>query len=291
MLAVLSFLRGFTKKTFFLSMALSIFIGAFAGLTDLIDSVSTGVRHHETGKQNILFLGSYTHSQDVTTDGESYYFSARWSLIKTGLDGKTETAMNMNAIPKELADNFGSAHIGGISYWNGTIYAAIEDSKVWKYPIVALFDSNTLKFTGKYYHLSAELQKNGVPWIAVDAEKGYVYAAQRDNSPALIVYDLQTLAFVKTIPLSMTVDRIQGAEMYKGLLYAATNDATQAVYVINPVTGEAKKYFDRNLTPGSEGEGMTVLETADGAVFHTLDLGPIFINAYFRHYAPVMQQP
>ena len=84
----------------------------------------------------------------------------------------------------------------------------------------------------------------------------------------------------------MPVHKIQGGEMYKGLLYVATQDETQAVYVINPATGEAAKYFDQNLPKGGEAEGLTVLETPDGAVFHTLDLGPMFINAYFRHYAP-----
>ena len=186
-----------------------------------------------------------------------------------------------------MKDNFGSAHIGGISYWNGTLYAAIEDSKVWQYPIVALFDAATLKFTGEYHHLCAELQKNGVPWIAVDGERGLVYAAQRDNSPALIVYDLATFELVKTVPLSMPVHKIQGGDMYKGLLFVATQDATQAVYSINPVTGEAAKCFDQNLPEGGEAEGLTVLETPDGAVFHTLDLGPLFLNAYLRHYAPV----
>ena len=227
-----------------------------------------------------------TRGQGVTTDGQYFYFSGNLFLNKTDMQTNKTLVKNVMAIPPQLL-LLGDNHIGGISYYNKTIYAAIEDSKVWKYPIVALFDSATLKFTGRYSILSAELQKNGVPWIAVDGENGYLYSAQRDNSPALIVYDLQTLTFVKTVPLSMTVDKIQGAEMYKGILYAATNDATQAVYAINPVTGEAHKYFDRNLVSGSEGEGMTVLETADGAVFHTLDLSPIFINAYFRHYAPV----
>ena len=44
---------------------------------------------------------------------------------------------------------------------------------------------------------------------------------------------------------------------------------------------------DRDLTKGSEGEGITVLETADGAVFHAIDMGPLFINAFIRSYAPV----
>ena len=87
--------------------------------------------------------------------------------------------------------------------------------------------------------------------------------------------------------LSETVRSIQGAEMYRGMLYAATNDDTQAVYKIDPKSGDVSKYFDRNLTKGSEGEGITVLETANGAVFHAIDMGPLFINAFIRHYAPI----
>ena len=56
--------------------------------------------------------------------------------------------------------------------------------------------------------------------------------------------------------------------MYKGMLYAATNDDTQAIYKIDPVSGEVSKYFDRNLTKGSEGEGIShlVLENCDQKV-------------------------
>jgi outer membrane protein assembly factor BamB len=287
MLAVLNFSRSLIKKTFFISMALSLLTALVSLTAGIIDTAGGSPPDNLVSRQNVLFLGSYTHSQDVTTDGESFYFSARWSLTKTTLDGKTEMAMNINAIPQELKDNYGSAHIGGISYYNGKIYAAIEDSKVWQYPIVALFDAETLAYTGEYHILSAELQKNGLPWIAVDAVNGTFYAAQRDNSPALIVYDLDTFELVKTVPLSIPVHKIQGGEMYKGLLYAATQDDTQAVYSINPVTGAVSKCFDQNLPEGGEAEGLTMLDTPDGAVFHTLDLGPMFINANFRHYAPV----
>jgi glutamine cyclotransferase len=96
---------------------------------------------------------------------------------------------------------------------------------------------------------------------------------------------LQTFALVKTVPLSEPVHKIQGGELYRGELYVATQDATQAVYKIHPVTGLVTKCFDQNLTKGSEAEGLTMLETPDGAVIHTLDLGPLFINAFFRHYA------
>ena len=33
--------------------------------------------------------------------------------------------------------------------------------------------------------------------------------------------------------------------------------------------------------------GFGAAETADGAVFHAIDMGPLFINAFIRHYAPV----
>lgn len=95
------------------------------------------------------------------------------------------------------------------------------------------------------------------------------------------------MSYVKTVELSQTVPSIQGAEMYKGMLYAATNDETQAIYKIDPTSGKVEKYIDRNLTSGSEGEGITVLETEDGAVFHAIDMGPLFINAFIRHYAPI----
>ena len=188
-------------------------------------------------------------------------------------------------------DDYDLAHIGGISYSkaDNCIYAGLEDSKVWKYPVVAVYDADTLKFTGRYHILDNTRHTRGLPWVAVDNDNGLLIALDHSkNANELIFYNISdNMKYVKTVKLSETVRRIQGAEMYKGMLYAATNDDTQAIYKIDPVSGEVSKYFDRNLTKGSEGEGITVLETADGAVFHAIDMGPLFINAFIRSYAPV----
>ena len=151
------------------------------------------------------------------------------------------------------------------------------------------YDADTLKFTGRYYILDNTRHTRGLPWVAVDNDNGLLITLDHSkNANELIFYDIaDNMKYVKTVKLSETVRRIQGAEMYKGMLYAATNDDTQAIYKIDPVSGEVSKYFDRNLTKGSEGEGITVLETADGAVFHAIDMGPLFINAFIRSYAPV----
>lgn len=273
------------------ALSLAAFMTFLSALTLGIDALSAGKRHPEVSKDNVLLIGAAERSQGITTDGKYYYFSSKWGLTKSELDGKTRVKSNPLAIPKELKDEYGLAHIGGISYSkaDNCIYAGLEDSKVWEYPVVAVYDADTLKFTGRYYILDKALHTRGLPWVAVDNDRGLLITLDHSKKAnELIFYDIaDNMKYVGSVKLSETVRSIQGAEMYGGMLYAATNDDTQAVYKIDPKSGEVSKYFDRNLTKGSEGEGITVLETADGAVFHVIDMGPLFINAFIRHYAPV----
>lgn len=273
------------------ALSLAAFMTFLSALTLGIDALSAGKRHPEVSKDNVLLIGAAERSQGITTDGKYYYFSSKWGLTKSELDGKTRVKSNPLAIPKKLKDEYGLAHIGGISYSkaDNCIYAGLEDSKVWEYPVVAVYDADTLKFTGRYYILDKALHTRGLPWVAVDNDRGLLITLDHSKKAnELIFYDIaDNMKYVGSVKLSETVRSIQGAEMYRGMLYAATNDDTQAVYKIDPKSGEVSKYFDRSLTKGSEGEGITVLETADGAVFHAIDMGPLFINAFIRHYAPV----
>lgn len=273
------------------ALSLAAFMTFLSALTLGIDALSAGKRHPEVSKDNVLLIGAAERSQGITTDGKYYYFSSKWGLTKSELDGKTRVKSNPLAIPKKLKDEYGLAHIGGISYSkaDNCIYAGLEDSKVWEYPVVAVYDADTLKFTGRYYILDKALHTRGLPWVAVDNDRGLLITLDHSKKAnELIFYDIaDNMKYVGSVKLSETVRSIQGAEMYGGMLYAATNDDTQAVYKIDPKSGEVSKYFDRNLTKGSEGEGITVLETADGAVFHAIDMGSLFINAFIRHYAPV----
>ena len=273
------------------ALSLAAFMTFLSVLTLGIDALSADKRHPEVSKDNVLLIGAAERSQGITTDGKYYYFSSKWGLTKSELDGKTRVKSNPLAIPKKLKDEYGLAHIGGISYSkaDNCIYAGLEDSKVWEYPVVAVYDADTLKFTGRYYILDKALHTRGLPWVAVDNDRGLLITLDHSKKAnELIFYDIaDNMKYVGSVKLSETVRSIQGAEMYRGMLYAATNDDTQAVYKIDPKSGEVSKYFDRNLTKGSEGEGITVLETANGAVFHAIDMGPLFINAFIRHYAPV----
>ncbi len=266
-----------------LSLIFAVLLIPFTVLTHGIDLISAGERTDEE-KTNIVGIGAYFHSQGMTSDGETLYFSSKTTLIRTEGDAKTLINANYFAIPDELKD-LGIAHIGGLSYYNGFIYAGLEDSKVWDYPIVGVYDAESLELV-EYFILDAEKITRGLPWVCVNPENGYLYCTDHSKEPAkLLVYDTANeMSFVKEVALEESPYAIQGAEFYGGTIYAATNDDTQAVYTINPENGTVDKLLDRNLTSGSEGEGMTFMVKDGKPVLVAMDMGPLFINAFVREY-------
>lgn len=76
----------------------------------------------------------------------------------------------------------------------------------------------------------------------------------------------------------------KGAEFFKGSLLAATNDKTQAIYKIDPVSGAVDKLLDRNLVKFSEGENMTIMTRDGKPVLLAMDMGSLFVNAFVREY-------
>ncbi|MEI6578065.1 MAG: hypothetical protein WCN92_01225 [Eubacteriales bacterium] len=222
-------------------------------------------------------------AQGMANDGKSFYFSFNYGLIKTALDGVTMQAANYLAIPLKLLQ-LGCKHIGGITYYNGKIYAPIEDSKVFQHLYICTYDAATLKFIAAY-PLPLANQEFGVPWCVADPVNGYIYAARRDAITTINAYDPETLKLVKTIDIKTPISKIQGGDMYKGILYVSISREDQAVFAVNLVTGEVKKAFARNLVDGAEGEGMTILPTPDGALFHVQDLAKDYLGSHVRHYA------
>ncbi|MGN0543858.1 MAG: hypothetical protein ACI4JG_10465 [Acutalibacteraceae bacterium] len=266
------------------SVAFAVLLIPFSVLTHGIDLISAGERT-DTAKTNIVGVGAYFRSQGITTDGETLFFSSKTTLIQTKADAKTVINANYSAIPDELAEKYGIKHIGGLSYYNGFIYAGLEDSKVWDYPIVGVYDAGTLELVD-YYILDCETVTRGLPWVCVNPENGLLYCTDHSKQPTkLLIYDTADgMKPAGEIPLSQTVAAIQGAEFYGGTLYAASNDETQAIYTINPSDGSVEKLVDRCLTQFSEGEGMTIMIKGGKPVIIAMDMGPLFINAFVREY-------
>ena len=283
---LLDILYFFQKKTVFL-LPLWLLVIALSGVFEL---ASAADRPEEVSKTMLVNVDSWDRSQDVTTDGECFYFTNKYGIVKTGLDCKTTVMRNSNAIPGKFAEEYGSAHIGGISYYKDKLYCAVEDSKVWQHPLILVYNAYTLEFTGEFYHLDPEKHTKGLPWICVDPDSGLIYTSSRDNSTEIMCYDTASETYLDSITLvnsdpGFNIHKIQGGEINNGILYLATNNETQAVYQVELEGGKAEKLFDRNLFSGSEGEGITVLETEDGAFLHCMDMSPIFLSCYVRHFA------
>ncbi|MEU6413314.1 hypothetical protein [Microbispora sp. NPDC046933] len=232
-------------------------------------------------------------SQGVATDGRSYVFSWQYGLTRTMTDARqTVLTRNTLAIPPQIAA-YGGNHIGDIDYHDGKIYAPIEDGDKPKgeieylHPFIAVYDAKTLRFTGEYHELPQNLHTQGVPWVSVDAARGVFYTAEWDDTKVLNVFDLHTFTLIRTVPLSQTLRRIQGAKVYHGMLYAfADIGASLPLYKIDPESGHVITVHHVDISSSAgEGEGLVFLPRPDGTLLHTLDIAPDEVTTNFRNLA------
>ena len=120
-------------------------------LTGVMDSgEATSTPEVELVREDtILSIDAMKSGQGVATDGKYFYTSG--SLTAFGMtsitkrDAKTMEVLvkNDSPIPQEYIDNYGSDHVGGISYYDGKIYAAVEN-KAEDLPLVITYDARTL---------------------------------------------------------------------------------------------------------------------------------------------------
>jgi hypothetical protein len=259
-------------------------------------------------------------SQGVATDGRGWVFSWQGGLERT-LDDYTPVAFG--TLPPELAlapsvepgggNHLGDNHIGDIDYYNGVIYAPVEDGgeglgplrlndPEYQAPHIALYDARTLLYTGISYPLDVGISEAGVPWVAVDARRRQVYTAEWDMPhDRLNVFDLG-MHFKRFLPLrypaslgpGFHLSRIQGAKVDGHLLYATRDDAEKTVFSIDLRGGAVTRLFALKPSVHAELEGLAVRRTPDGALLHVLivldnDLpdDATEIRVSFNHYAPV----
>ena len=226
-------------------------------------------------KQRYVLEDRYMNNQGVTNDGEYFYFSGKKNLAKADMRTGEIFRINTSPIPKELK-KLGCNHIGGLSYHNGIVYAAIEDGPDYLHPFIVLYDADTLEYTGKCYELPQELHTEGVPWCAVDADKNVLYTAEWSNAAVLNVFALDDLHLIGTIPLSAPIDRMQGGEMFGGNLYLSCDEENdlKRVFSVDVQTGDVRAAFIRNIGKAFEAEDLTVYADTDGMpVFCVLDRG------------------
>ena len=261
----------------------SVFAGFTALLTLLIGRFYPAPPpeyYPDAGVTSYVLFDALVRAQGITTDGENLYFGWNYGVTKTDLSGKS--AVKISLFPLELLRK-GVDHIGGISYYNGKIYCAMEDSGAFENLFIGVYDAKTLKFI-QYKAVPLENHEFGIPWVAVDRDTGLLYSARRDRFTVLNIYDAESLELVDTLALDAPVHKIQGGEVYGGVLYVADGNEAQAIYAINLATGQVQKLFDR-FVPNGKGQGMTILPKENGVFFHVLDEDKPHLSIHLRSYA------
>ena len=247
------------------------------------------------GTKTFVFDQAFLMGQGITTDGEYFYTSGSLAavgitaLAKRTVDGMELVKSNASALPTECIKR-GNNHIGGISYYNGKIYAPVEGGEE-VYACIVVYDAETLKPTGEIYDLPNELYPDGVPWCAVDKETGLLYASAWDDAKVIRVYDVNdSMKHVRDIELTGIgiLDRVQGGEFYNGTLYLSYdikhNGNIKKIMSVDIETGEVKLVAERDVgSENVEAEGMTFTEGEDGPVLHVLDYNKaigVFVHRY-----------
>ncbi len=247
------------------------------------------------GENAFVFEKALLMGQGITTDGEYYYTSGSitalnlTALAKFSFDGMEIQQSTINPLPEKCKSR-GNNHIGGISYYDGKIYASVEGGDEC-YACIVVFDCETLEPTGEIYDLPNENYDDGVPWCAVDGETGLLYTSKWSDAKSIYVYDTRnSMTFVKEIKLTGLgkIDRIQGGEFYNGSLYLSEdikdNGKIKNILKVDVTTGEVSLAAERDVgSENIEAEGLTFGESADGAVMHVLDYNKI-IGIFVRHY-------
>ncbi len=244
---------------------------------------------------NFVFEKALLMGQGITTDGEYYYTSGSitalnlTALAKFTFEDMTMVDSKVNPLPEKCTDR-GNNHIGGISYYDGKIYAPVEGGDEC-YACIVVFDSETLEPTGDIYDLPNEIYSDGVPWCAVDPDTGYLYASKWTDIETIYVYDTANeMKLVREIDLNgmEKIHRIQGGEFFEGKLYLSedieNNGTIKNILCVNPDTGKVTLAAERDVGGDNiEAEGMTFGKNDDGAVMHVLDYNKI-IGISVRHY-------
>ena len=263
-------------------------------ITLLTSPVAQSTDTAELVSKNVfVFEKALIMGQGITTDGEYYYTSGSitafnlQALAKFKVDGMNIVKSRVNPLPDVCRDR-GNNHIGGISYYNGKIYASVEGGDEC-YACIVVFDCETLKPTGEVYDLPNELYDDGIPWLAVNQETGLLYASKWNDAEYIRVYDINDgMKNVDNIRLSETVHRIQGGEFYNGTLYLSNDikgyETYKKILSVNVETGAVGVAAIRDVGGDNvEAEGLTFCETEDGAVMHVLDYNRV-IGVFVHHY-------
>ncbi len=283
---------GFLKKTPSMIVALTML------LTVLADPVAgnTGSSRLTQEEVRTLIDASFMN-KGLTNDGKYYYTSGAISFAKYTALAKYEIDTVKRVKYKVFPVNWdlikkGYDNIGGLSYYNGKLYAAMESKSGKAAPCIAVFDADSLSYETSY-DLPASWFPGGITWVAVDGATGILYTCAWPAASSVHAFKVDAaMSHVEEIDVtgSATLDRICGGEVYQGALYLSQDVLSERINNVVRVdleTAEATVHFTRDSGQSDEIVGdITVYQKPDGSLFHISDYNGS-IGVYVRSYTVI----
>jgi hypothetical protein len=194
-----------------------------------------------------------------------WIFSVNDGLFLTD-EALHQKAKRVPAIPAEWKAR-GFDHIGDVDVAKGVVYAPLEQPDYERGQQAMLtYDAATLEYTGG---LNVAQHENS--FVTVDPATGIAYSMDRFGGDALLRYDVgagwRPLA---PLPMSMRVERVQGADVHGGAVWLSTDDATEGVYRVDLASGKVDALGSIGHVDG-EGEGIDATPTPQGDL-HVLSI-------------------
>ena len=127
-------------------------------------------------KNTFVFEKALLMGQGITTDGEYYYTSGALAAIdltalaKFTFDDMELVDTHVNPLPDKCTDRKDD-HIGGISYYNGKIYASVEDSDDYLAPCIVVLTVKPLKQRVKYMIYPLRIMMTVCPGVQLMLKK------------------------------------------------------------------------------------------------------------------------
>ena len=242
-----------------------------------------------TSERCYSLVESYLTGQGLDSEDGYYYSSGAISAFSIGGLAKIDmatgeiVAQNIFALPNEFRQK-DYDHIGDLAVQNGIIYAPVEDVAE-KYPLILLYDAETLEYTGTYYEMDATYLTDGIPWCAVD--ENYLYASPINHPEKIAAFNLDDMTLSHTIDITEPIHRVQAGDCFDGKLYlnVDSREGNKKVYVVDLETGDTSFLYDRNISGfDMEAEGLCVTADENGElIFHHSDYNKI-VSTFIRTY-------
>lgn len=204
------------------------------------------------------------YGQGLARYGDGWIFAGTTGLRRTDDDLRVEVA-NTAPIPADLRAR-GYNHLGDVDVAGAYLYAPLEQPDYERNEqVMARYDAKTLEFVD-----AVTLNQHENSFVAVDVRAGTAYAMDRSAGDRLLRYDLGGLRWrpKPPLPLSRTLERVQGADLGDGFVYLSTSDAQNTLYRVALGTGAVTELGSAGHA-GGEGGGIDLTPLASGRI-HTL---------------------